>query len=737
MAGFDFSTLSSSDFEELVRDLLNANEEAEGTQITYRTFKDGRDNGIDFLYSTPTNLYEIIGQVKHYYRSGVPALLRHLANPEAAKVAKLNPNRYIIATSLELTADNIKAISAIFNPYIKTIADIYDKITLNLLIDKFPPVLRKHFKLWFSSTEVLKTLLNYEVEGRSREFTEKELQKRLRLYVETPGLVAARNVLNKNNFVIITGEPGVGKTTTAELLIYEMIKDGYELIYIYDDIKEAEAVLNDKERKAVFYFDDFLGSTAVEINKAKGSETALIKTLNRIVLSKKKKFVFTTRTFILNNVVQESERLRHFNVKAQQSLISLSEYDNGHKLQMLNNHIDESDLNEKYKEVLRRNRLQQYIVNHPNFSPRSVAFITSSKTIHDIAPEVFNDHVLQNFNRPDEIWRHAYEQQIDDLSRLLLNTMVSFGNSVDITELEEAFNKRMDYEVQVNNFTKPLHAFRKAFTRVDGGFITADLHQKNSLLFINNSLIDFLVASIRTDKSETTRISEAAAFVKQLTTRLYNLDQVREELPISDRLRGQIENNYNQYIKPKTRESDLISLALFSHFYLNNEAHTMKLLSAVSDWEDALSSRETFTYFLKFLDKIDKLSVIELIEQLTYEIFTPLLLDAGSIDDFHFIITLANSKFSFEPAHSSELSSLNEHATNLLDEKIESDIDELKEYSHAQDYVEEKEQDSEHLKADLEEKGMTIRSNFHEYNAYDWYEIGMHNYFVEQMQKDD
>ena len=103
-------------------------------------------------------------------------------------------------------------------------------------------------------------MLNYQIHKRSNEFVENELKKRLRLYVETSILNEARETLNKNNFVIITGEPGVGKTTTAELLLYELIIEDYELIYIYDDIKEVEKVIDENGKKQVFYLTTFWGT---------------------------------------------------------------------------------------------------------------------------------------------------------------------------------------------------------------------------------------------------------------------------------------------------------------------------------------------------------------------------------------------------------------------------------------------------------------------------------------------
>jgi len=208
MYNYDFSTLNSSDFEEFVCDLLNANEESNQSVIKYRTFKDGKDKGIDFLYSTRENELEIVGQAKHYYRSGFSQLKQKIKNEEKKKVNKLNPSRYIFATSVDLNVANVEDVKELFSPYIKSSTDIYGKSDLNKNLENNPKVLDSHFKLWFSSKNVLNKLLNYSIEGRSSEFIDTEIKKRLRLFVKTRQFGQARTTLLKNKFTIITGELG-------------------------------------------------------------------------------------------------------------------------------------------------------------------------------------------------------------------------------------------------------------------------------------------------------------------------------------------------------------------------------------------------------------------------------------------------------------------------------------------------------------------------------------------------
>ncbi len=62
----------------------------------------------------------------------------------------MNPERYIVATSLGLTPNNKDEIIEICEPYIKGPADILGRDDLNGLLSKFPKIERHTFKLWLS-----------------------------------------------------------------------------------------------------------------------------------------------------------------------------------------------------------------------------------------------------------------------------------------------------------------------------------------------------------------------------------------------------------------------------------------------------------------------------------------------------------------------------------------------------------------------------------------------------------
>lgn len=735
MADYDFSTLNSSDLEELVCDLLNFDQPV-GSVIKYKTFKDGKDKGIDFLYSTASNQYEHVGQVKHYYRTGYDGLYQVLKNVEIKNVNNLKPNKYIIATSVDLNVDNTEAIKLLFYPYIKNLNDIYGKKDLNRLIAENEEILNSHYKLWLSDFSILKKILGSDLEFRSSAFVEHELKRRLRIYVKTALFEEARKALAKNRFIILTGEPGVGKTTLAEMLIYEYIAEGYNLSYILDDIKEAEKVLVPDDSKQIIYFDDFLGSNKVEINKAKGSETALRRILNRIPNMENKLVVFTTRSFLLNTAIEESEHLKRFNIKAKSSLFELKEYDEVLKKQLLVNHIEDSELKEELKELLHDDEIQNFIVTHSSFRPRSIEFITSEDKVNHFKKAEFKEFIISSFDYPDEIWKHAYNEQITEDDRLLLNTLISFGEVSNIVELEVAFNSRVQYEVENNNKQRVMFAFQKALKRLEGGFIL--LKNDVNVNFINPSLIDFLVEYLKHDKDEVIKIVNSVKYVSQLTERLFSLGTVASN-KIPESLEKRLLTDYQSFVSKRNSDLDLIKLVLVIYKYIENndrEEVICKIIENISEWEALHEDYSLNLHFKEFMLSVKNNENInsvlqERIEEIVHQLFR-------RTDDIYEAVDLLEELIKSFDVDFDKLDTANisDHLDDLFSEHISDEIQWLFDWMTHENEAQEKLGEIQKLVKRVNDLGIEYEADTEEFD-FDWYEVAMGNEFARQMAKDD
>lgn len=129
MGDYDFSTINDKDFEVLCLDLLNAK-----YKLNLQSFKVGKDKGIDLRYSTSKNNNEIIVQAKHYSGSSYAQLKHTLKETEAKNVKQLNPNRYMIVTSLSLSASQKDDLKNLFNPFVIDSNDVLGRDDLNAIL---------------------------------------------------------------------------------------------------------------------------------------------------------------------------------------------------------------------------------------------------------------------------------------------------------------------------------------------------------------------------------------------------------------------------------------------------------------------------------------------------------------------------------------------------------------------------------------------------------------------------
>lgn len=212
---YDFSKINDEEYEELFKDILKST-----TGENFRTFAKGRDGGIDVISTNAKN--RIIGQAKHYVKTPMTQLLKDLQNKEKPKVTRLNPDRYIVAFSQEITSQAYEKILEIFSPFLKDGNDIYDLKRMKEILDKDEKLINKWYKLWLPSKEIIDKILKNS-ENAITSFYKEKIDKEVQLFIETKYYKEAIKTLQKENVIIIHGNPGTGKTTLANILVYQFL----------------------------------------------------------------------------------------------------------------------------------------------------------------------------------------------------------------------------------------------------------------------------------------------------------------------------------------------------------------------------------------------------------------------------------------------------------------------------------------------------------------------------------
>lgn len=515
MNDYDFSTLNDKEFERLSLDLLNSE-----FSLGLQGFKAGRDKGVDLRFSTPANNNAIVVQAKHYVGSAFAQLKHTLKEKELKKVRALKPERYIVVTSLSLSAQEKDELKAILTPFVLTSNDIIGKDDLNAILRSNEEIERTHFKLWFSSVKILNTIFNNAIEGRTKHHLQ-SVKNKIRFYVITKKFDYANKILNENKLILITGQPGIGKTTLADILLFDRAKKGFK-IYKVENISEAEDVISvDSDEKQLFYFDDFLGANYFEIINANKTETQLTSFVERIKNSPNKYLILTTRTVILNHAIEKYEKISRSKMANNQFELKLTDYTRYEKAQILYNHLYFTNVREElYKSIL-NNKFYKKIIQHKNYTPRIIEFITDKTKINSLSPEQYLQFILNNLNNPSEIWRYSFNNQIEYLDKCLLLTLFTFTREVDEVILINAFESRLEYEKNSHNQIINSDQFNLSVKILLNGFISSTIiinrsKEVREYSFINPSLGDFLIGYCRGSLQERKSILSSIKYAEQL-----------------------------------------------------------------------------------------------------------------------------------------------------------------------------------------------------------------------------
>lgn len=508
MPNYNFESLSPIDFELLVRDLLQSK-----LKITFQSFAPGRDGGIDGLYVDSDQ--KIIVQSKHYSGSSYSQLISSLKT-EVKKVEVHKPTRYIIATSLGLSPGKKEEILLLFPNTAISSSDVYGKDDLNNLLNLYPDVEKKNFKLWFTSMGIFESVLNRQSENLLRDEMEK-IEDTLKFFIRTESFNEAIDILDKNHVCIIAGIPGIGKTTLAQMLLLYYANSGHKIIKISKDISEAQ-VFDYINQKRIFYYDDFLGQTSLSEKLNKNEDQRLLDFIAAIKKSGMSKFILTTREYILNQAKFRYEKLNKIEVISSNLIIDISKYTRKNRAEILFNHLYFSQLPHDFLNELIRNKNLINIIDHSNYNPRLIEIMTKPYNYEGISPKQYVKNFYLNLNNPSEIWKHAFQEQLSTASKNLLLTLCSMSFRVFENDLNNAFRSFHENLCKKFNMQFTPMDFEKALKELDGNFIKSFKSREKTLIsFHNPSIRDFIENEFILNNDWIEALIRSSIFFEQVT----------------------------------------------------------------------------------------------------------------------------------------------------------------------------------------------------------------------------
>lgn len=507
---FNYNLLDDNEFELLCKDMMS---KKLGEKLY--SFPRGRDGGIDI--SDKEVHPKIVIQVKHFMNSSVSNLLSSLRK-EIPKLEILKPENYYVFTSLGLTRSKRTEIIEMFPSYMQNLENIVTKEEIDDFLSNplNQDILTKHSNLWIQSVNILSQFQSKSLNIDSYALLG-DIEQRKEYYIKTREYAKASKRIANDHILLITGNPGVGKTTICEMIVLDYLKDDYRVIYAStNDLSSVkESMLQSNDSKQIILLDDFLGQHYLKISDTKSAE---LKTLLSVVkVLENTKLLINSRVTILNEAKQKDPNfieLHEFFSKYEFN-INMDSIDEEDKEKMFRRHLSNNKISKNYIDYLLIEDHFLQIINHSNYNPRIIEYVSKNKNVDGKTEELYYQFIMSKLDNPKDVWQDEFENRIEPIDRIFLYTLYSLSEGRSTYEhLKLAFEKRIYNEKSIdktiNNYERILSRLSNSLINISEGYYGIEIST------INPSLNEYIHKTLQSNIGEQIKILENAYFYDQI-----------------------------------------------------------------------------------------------------------------------------------------------------------------------------------------------------------------------------
>lgn len=501
-----FDALVDIEFEDFVADLLSA-----VTGLKFVAGTRGGDRGIDALSVVDGKRHVI--QCKHYVKSDFNALKRS-AREELERLGKLGESlaSYRFVTSMELSHTQRDELTKILGDWVGSRDHVLGGKELIVDLGNHSGVETHHAKLWFTGAGQLRRQLS-AAQYQRRSALLDEIRPSLPRFVETDAFEEAGGLLRDRRVCIVDGPPGVGKTTLAQLLLVDSLENGFEPFEVVRGQLGKAWELLDVDERQVFYFDDFLGR--VKLFEARDDDEDLVRFARAIARDEKRRLVMTTRDYIFTEARRGSDTLYREVDDAQIFFLTPEGYTRWERARIFYNHLYFSHkVDGTARNALLRDDRHLEVIDHPNFSPRLIEWITgfAGNRLRDGEKQDYGLYCLAVMSSPNDLWRDPFDE-LDEHEKALLLAFLGLPGRVGVEDLREAFLSSCagrGLDADAGRFERVLMALDNTFI---AGMGSGD---RQSFSLMNPSLIDHLERYVVTGRGDVEATLRGALFFAQV-----------------------------------------------------------------------------------------------------------------------------------------------------------------------------------------------------------------------------
>ncbi len=206
---------------------------------------------------------------------------------------------------------------------------------------------------------------------------------------------------------------------------------------------------------------------------------------------------------------------------------------------VLYNHVYHSDvMRSEWLQQLVQDRAYLRSVNHRNYNPRLVEFITGLARPQELdhVEDDWVEFALNALDHPRAIWNRAFQHEIDELQRAILFTLVSIGRSMRIDDLRqgvEAYCSAAGIVFDDGAYQRSLRVLEITLL----GF--GQTHGVPSVDVVNPSVANYVLHLIGDDGRLCQQLLEGAQFFDQ-PEQFWDISRAAEASEIRDLLRTRV-----------------------------------------------------------------------------------------------------------------------------------------------------------------------------------------------------
>ena len=562
-----------------------------------------------------------------------------------------------------------------FSPFLKDGNDIYDLKRMKEILDNDEKLINKWYKLWLPSKEIIDKILKNS-ENAITSFYKEKIDKEVQLFIETKYYKEAIKTLEKKNVIIIHGNPGTGKTTLANILVYQFLARDYKLKYIMNsELSNINNLINIDE-KEIILIDDFLGSNILELEA--GKETALATLINLCRFKKNKKLILVTRTVLYNRAKNTYEKFNEVDNKICNLMIDTSRINILERAKILYNHLSFYGINstEKYEAFI-KNKLYLKIIRSHNFNPRIVAEIVENAALRLDNNDEIVQMIDDSLSNPNSIWEYYYKN-LNAEEKIILKLIAIFNREINMDILKDVFDGIYHKIAKKYNLSIKENCFLESIRTLSGSLVRIVNREDSKMINLANpSIRDYIIDifskneyNLITDYIDTNLYIEQLLFLYQITNQ--KAQNAIKEIILQNYfwlncIEDKEEKIFNFLVSNKINNK--LTKKIFKKFFIDRQLRiryqTMQNILYLVKEEEAYYKRVFITYEYKK-------QINNIIDNINYRDNLEEYLDiSDSIFEFNFEyyvdIILPNIESAINRCYENEL---NENADMILDEFV-------------------------------------------------------------------